>query len=1106
MGSAFKRILIANRGEIAVRIARAAQELGIGTVAICSRDDLGMMHTRMTDVTVELDGIGPTAYLDAQRLTEIALRTGCDAVHPGYGFLSENAAFARLCRESGIAFIGPSENALSLFGDKARAREFAITQGVPVPEGTEGATTLEDARDFMRSLPTGAAIMVKALSGGGGRGMRRVDTLAELDAAFATCASEAAKAFGDDSLYVERIVPAARHIEMQIVADGIHAVSLGDRDCSIQRRHQKIVEIAPSPWLDADLRRALADAALSMAMASGYRTIGTFEFLVPLQSVVGEPAFFFIEANPRLQVEHTVTEEVTGVDLVSAQIRLAAGETLADLGFAQNYPTSRPGHAIQLRVLMESLGAGSRETVNDGMLCMFDPPSGPGVRVDTHCWPGYAPSRNFDSLLAKVIVTSRSPRFEAAVDRAYRALSEFTITGLENNLEFLRNLLVLPAFREAPADTGFVEAHATALARHDYGHIVRRKAEAPDSAHLMRAEVATSTQAEVPDGLVAVVSEMRANVAEISVEVGQRVERDQQVAVLEAMKMEHALTTPSAGWIRDVLAPRGTYVEPGTAILHLEPDEQDAEAVLQIEITTPHGPRADLEEMRARHALTLDAARPEAVARRRATGQRTARENLADLCDPGSFREYGALAVAAQRSTHSFEQLQRTSPADGFIYGLASINGELFSPERSRCFVGVPDYTVFSGTQGFIGHKKLDRLFDLTEEHRLPLVLFTEGGGGRALDTDNFAGVNLANPTFWKLGRLSGLVPMVGVVSGPCFAASAAMLGCCDVTIATRNASIGMGGPVMVEAAGMGRVATADLGPAAMHFRSGAVDLLVEDEAEAVAVAKRYLGYFQGSLASWSAADQAPLREVIPARRTRAYEIRDVIHRLMDVDSVLELRGGFGRGIVTALARLEGRSVGVVANDSRTNGGAIGADESDKLARFLKLCDTFGFPIVSLCDTPGFMVGQDAEKTALVRHVARIFIAGPRLRVPFFTVVLRKAYGLGGMAMGAGCFASSLFAIAWPTGEFGSMGLEGQARLAHRRELEAITDIQERARRLKEHVDRLYERNKAVNIATYLSIDDVIDPAHTREWLVDGMRSARTRPVDGAHSGVMDAW
>ncbi|WP_048439180.1 carboxyl transferase domain-containing protein [Caenimonas sp. SL110] len=1106
MSVAFKRILIANRGEIAIRIARAAGDLGIRTVSVASTDDADSLHCRMSDENVALPGTGAAAYLDMDAMLAIAARTHCDAIHPGYGFLSENAGFARRARAAGIAFIGPSQEALQLFGDKAQARRFAAECGVPIPAGTQGSTTLEQARAFMQSLGHGAAVMVKALSGGGGRGMRQVESLAQLDGAFAQCASEALKAFGNAGVYVEQVIPQARHIEIQVLGDGRHAVHLGDRDCSVQRRYQKLVEIAPSPWLAPVMRAQLADAALRMAAASRYETIGTFEFLVPLQPALQGPEFFFIEANPRLQVEHTVTEELTGIDLVATQIRLAAGETLRDLGIAQDSVRFNTGHSIQLRVLMEQMTEDGGALAVSGALDAFEPPAGPGVRVDTHCHAGYAPSRNFDSLLAKVIVTSRSSRFEDVLDRAYRAIGEFNIAGVENNLTFLQNLLVLPEYRRAAASTAFVVGHHGALVQSGEG--VHRRRHVPVTASLPRAVNALPAQDEpLPQGFLAVDADMRAGVAELCVQPGQRVSRGQQIAVLEAMKMEHSLAPPCAGWIREVLVAVGDHVQPGQRLFVIEVDASDSPAEQQEQGAAVSGPREDLQEVRARHALTHDDARPEAVAKRRATGQRTARENLADLCDPGSFREYGSLAVAAQRSSRSFEELQRISPADGFIYGLASINSHLFGPHKSRCMVASPDYTVFSGTQGFIGHKKLDRLFELAEQFRQPLVLFTEGGGGRALDTDNFAGVNLANPTFWKLGRLSGLVPLVGIVAGPCFAASAAMLGCCDVTIAARNASIGMGGPVMIEGAGLGRVRTIDVGPAAMHADTGVVDVLVDDEAQAVEVAKRYLAFFQGSVDQWSCDDQEPLREAIPERRTRVYEIRDVIRRLADTGSTLELRAQFGRGVVTTLARIEGRAVGVVANDPRINGGAVGADEADKLTRFMKLCSNFGLPIVSLCDTPGFMVGVDAERTALVRHVARIFMAGPKLRVPFFTVVLRKAYGLGGMAMGAGCFAGSLFAVAWPTGEFGSMGLEGQARLAHRRELEAIADANERALRLRHYVDQLYARNKAVNIAPYLSIDDVIDPADTRQWLADGLRSACGREREAEREGGgLDAW
>jgi len=556
----------------------------------------------------------------------------------------------------------------------------------------------------------------------------------------------------------------------------------------------------------------------------------------------------------------------------------------------------------------------------------------------------------------------------------------------------------------------------------------------------------------------------------------------------------------------------GQAVGQGDILMRIEPDDAiDAQAPTR----TPGaregeatGPRADLIEVAERHALTLDAARPDAVQRRRRTGQRTARENLDDLCDADSFLEYGGLAVAGQRSTRSFEDLQRISPADGFIYGLATVNAAQFGPTRSRCLVAAYDYTVFAGTQGYIGHKKHDRLLELAASLRVPLVLFAEGGGGRPADSDNIGGVNLANPTFWHLGKLSGSMPLVGIVSGRCFAGNAVLLGCCDVIIATANATVGMGGPAMIEGAGLGVFTPEEVGPAHVHERSGAVDVLVADEAQAVAVARRYLGYFQGPLADWAAADQTLLREVIPTRRTRAYDVRRVIDLLMDSDSVLELRPRFGAAAVTALARLEGRPVGVIASNPMVNAGALGSDESDKLARFIQLCDGFDLPIVSLCDTPGFMVGPQAETTAQIRHCSRIFVTAANVTVPILTVILRKAYGLGGQAMAGGSFhKSSMMTVAWPTAEFGSMGLEGQIRLGYRAELEAIADPVARQARYQTLVDGLYQRGKAVNVAPFLSIDDVIDPAQTRRWLVAGLQSwPAPAPREGRKRTHIDAW
>ncbi|HEY0251853.1 MAG TPA: carboxyl transferase domain-containing protein [Kofleriaceae bacterium] len=497
--------------------------------------------------------------------------------------------------------------------------------------------------------------------------------------------------------------------------------------------------------------------------------------------------------------------------------------------------------------------------------------------------------------------------------------------------------------------------------------------------------------------------------------------------------------------------------------------------------------RPELAELRSRLAATQDAGRPDAVARRRKTGQRTARENIADLVDPGSFSEYGGLALAAQRARLSLEQLIAQSPADGMIAGTATVGG-------ARVMILVYDYTVFAGTQGGMGHKKLDRMLHLAAEQRLPVILFAEGGGGRPNDTDMPLVAGLDTTSFRAFAALNGLAPRIGICSGRCFAGNAALLGLCDVVIATENSSIGMGGPAMIEGGGLGTFSPEEVGPIDMQTKSGVVDVRVADEPAAIAVAKQYLAYFTQASAAWTCADQNALRTIIPPERRRAFKIRPITEAVFDTGSVLELRKDFGLAAVTQLARIEGRPVGVIANSSQHLGGALDSDAADKLARFLQLCDAFGLPIVSLMDTPGFMVGPKAEATGLVRHASRLFAVAASLQTPFFTIVLRRGYGLGAQAMAGGHFHAGAFTISWPTGEFGAMGLEGAVRLSLKKQLEALPDEAAQDAMVAEAVAIAYERGKAISMASYLELDGVIDPADTRGWLVRGMDSVLPAP------------
>ncbi|MDP3086459.1 MAG: carboxyl transferase domain-containing protein [Rubrivivax sp.] len=590
----------------------------------------------------------------------------------------------------------------------------------------------------------------------------------------------------------------------------------------------------------------------------------------------------------------------------------------------------------------------------------------------------------------------------------------------------------------------------------------------------------------------------------IEVVAGQAVSAGQTLVLLDSMKMEVPLVAPQAGTVRALLAAVGDVVAEGDILVELS--AATGLAAEPAAAPADSGLRADLLALQQRRALLLDAARPEAMARRQAQGRRSARANLADLLDEGSLSEYGGFAVAAQRSRRSLDDLQRQTPADGLVCGTGSVNAALFGAERAQVTVLAYDYTVLAGTQGVFNHRKSDRVLELAERLRLPVVLFAEGGGGRPGDVDWLGVAGLDCTTFQRFARLSGQVPRVGIVSGRCFAGNAALLGCCDIIIATEGSSIGMGGPAMIEGGGLGRVAADEVGPVAMQSANGVVDLRVADDAAAVAAARQYLGYFQGALASGAAAgaQASTLRQALPANRNALYEPREILHAVFDAGSVLELRREFGLGVVTALARLDGRAVAVAASQPRHLGGALDAPACDKLARFMQLADAFGLPLITFVDTPGFMVGPASEATAMVRHASRLFVTAAALRVPVLSVVLRRGYGLGAMALTAGHFHAPVATAAWPNAEFGAMGIEGAVRLGFRKELEAAP-ADERDALFQRLVDAAIERGQALNMASHLEIDDVIDPADTRPWLLRGLAAACARELP-PRRGFIDTW
>jgi acetyl-CoA carboxylase carboxyltransferase component/acetyl/propionyl-CoA carboxylase alpha subunit len=959
-----------------------------------------------------------------------------------------------------LTFVGPDAAALDLFGDKSTARRAATAAGVPVLPGTDGPSSVDDIRAF--AAAQGGPIVIKALSGGGGRGMRIVHHAAQIDDAYRQCAAEAELGFGNPAVFAEAHLADARHIEVQIVATPSRALALGDRDCSIQRRYQKLVEIAPAQGLSPTLRRELHRAAVRLCARADYRGVATVEFLV------SGDQFVFLEVNPRIQVEHTVTEEVTGVDLVAVQLRIAQGAPFHQLRLPAGVTADGDevvgslsavrGIAIQTRVNMETVEPDGSILPTAGTLTAFAPPSGPGVRVDTFGRAGLTPSPRYDSLLAKVITRVRGSSFTAAVRKAQTSLDEFDIEGIRTNIGFLREILSHSDTHSGQVSTGFVDENLAAFV---------------GAAQSRRQEPRLATLELYPGEEV-----LRAQLAGTVVEVAAdhtEFAAGAQLAVLEAMKMQHVLLAPDA--VRTVRA----LVTPGEVVGTGDPlvvftrtgESRAADDVAALDLDRD---RADLDEVRRRHLLTLDEGRPAAIAKRHNQNRRSARENIDDLVDAGSFVEYGALAVAAQRSRRSEEDLIANTPADGLIAGVATIGG-------AETAVLSYDYTVLAGTQGMRNHAKTDRVFELATRRRLPVVLFAEGGGGRPGDTDvaNIAGLDV--PTFRTLGALSGRVPLVSIVSGRCFAGNAALAGTCDVIIATPDANIGMGGPAMIEGGGLGQYRPEDIGPIDVQRRNGVVGLVARDEGHAVSLAKRYLSYFQGQQADWEAPDSRRARHVVPENRLRAYDVHHAIESVADLGSVLELRADYGVGVVTAFVRVAGMPLGLLANSSHHLGGAIDAEAADKMADFLTLCESAGLPIISLCDTPGFMVGPDAEVDAAVRRFSRLFIVGARLTVPFGMVILRKGYGLGAMAMAAGSFHAPEFTVAWPTGEIGGMGLEGAVRLGFSKELAAVEDVTERQKLFDKLVEAAYQHGKALTSATTFELDDVIDPADTRGWI-----------------------
>jgi acetyl/propionyl-CoA carboxylase alpha subunit/acetyl-CoA carboxylase carboxyltransferase component len=1071
-------ILVANRGEIAIRIARAARELGLRAVAVYARDDAGSLHVRRADEARELPGEGAAAYLDGGQLIAAAQAAGCAALHPGYGFLSENAAFARGCAAAGIAFVGPGPELLELFGDKLAARDLARRLGVPVLAGTPGPVTPEEAGAFAASQ---GAILLKAVAGGGGRGVAAVRDPSELEDAYASCSAEAARAFGDGRLYAERLLPAARHIEVQIAGDGSGDIThLWERDCGIQRRHQKLIEVAPSPSLAPGLRDAILDAATAMARHVRYAGLGTFEFLL-----AGD-GFWFIEANPRLQVEHTVTEEITGVDLVRAQIRLALGSSLAAVGLASPPPVS--GTALQARVNTETLAADGTPHPHAGTIEAYAQPSGPGVRVDGYGYAGYRVSLRYDSLLAKVI--TRGEDFAAAVARARAALAEFQVDGVPTSIPLLLAILRHPVFAAGEWDTGFVAAHAAELL-----------ADAPRPARDRPAPDRPARDRPAPEGTIAVAAPMQAMVSDVLVGVGEAVAAGDRLVALEAMKMEHAVAAPAGGTVRAIAVDKGDLVEEEAPLVFLEPDGSAVPGGAGFTDRAGPADRADpgerpdggwaaeVAEVARRRALALEMGGPEKVARQHVSGRLTARERIEALADPGTFREIGALTGFG--SYDAGGGLAALLPAN-FVAGTALLDGR-------KVLLGVDDFTVRGGSGDAAIHAKQVFAEDYARQLRLPVVRLLDGAsGGGSVKMAQEAGYTYVpvNPAWDAVVDSLSLVPVVAACLGPVVGLGAARLVMSHLAVFVEGVGqlFTAGPPVVLGGTGED-LTKEELGGAAVHRRNGAVERIVATEAAAFDVVRRFLSYLPRSVFETPPVAASPagpgrpaevLLGAVPRSPREPYRIGPVLEAVFDAGSVFPY-ADYGGATITALARLDGHPVGVIAGDPHL-GATMSAEGAQAVTRLVDLCETFHLPIVSLTDQAGMTIGLAAEKRATIRHGARAIAAVYQARVPQAELILRRVYGVGGAGIVNRHRAGRSWA--WPSGDWGSLPARGGIEAAFRAQLAQIPEGPERDAEIARIQAHLAAIASPFRTAEHFGVQDIIDPRDSRALLSDWVRDA----------------
>lgn len=1121
--SLHKRVLIANRGEIAIRIAKAAKGLGIETVAVHAPVDGMSLHSRMTTHACAIGGDGPqngvAAYLDGGALIKIAKDMDCDCIHPGYGFLSENANFAAQCEANGIAFIGPSPAALKLFGDKVAARALAQTCGIPVITGsTTALASSEDAREFANQI--GYPVMLKAASGGGGRGMRAVHDDDELAAAFDRCQSEAAAAFGDGALFIEKLIERPRHIEVQILADTMgQTVHLYERDCSVQIRNQKVVEIAPAAGLDETLRQNMHADAVKLVGAADYVNAGTVEFLVSPE----DDTYYFIECNPRIQVEHTVTEQVMGIDLVAAQFHIAAGASLDALGLGGQSATGAPrGYAVQVRVVAQG----------SGTITGYKEPSGPGVRVDACGYLGYAPPPQFDPLLAKLICTSTpGGGLDEAVERSLAALDDFHVGGLPTNLGQLRAILEQPAVRLGNARTSLMAEHpelSDSVGQPPTGGAVsflEQQAAAllsPDATRSLAPFESNLPKLEIAAGTTGLECPMAGSVLEFALAEGARVTAGDTLLVISAMKMEAAVPAPCSGTITAIQTlGQGDIVVAGQVVAEITPDTGDAERDLAAQDVNKTWTPV-LEEVAALQGLAAARLAPGStdpgVVRQRTRGKLNCRERITLLLDEASFREVGSVAGFA---TYDMDGGVAAFTPANHVGGWGKIAGR-------TAIVCADDFTSRGGhADGAIGSKSrhLDQLSLELQAPSIRLLDGSSGGGsvatmvpqqqksGDSEAAESAGAIKAGQPRVtggggsFLPGHLGSelyaeqlhTVPVVNMLLGSVVGIGAAKAVLGHFSVMVRDiAQLFVAGPPIVSHAMGYDITKEELGDWRIHCTNGSVDNLAESEADAVAITRRFLSYLPSSVHGVPPVlpanpdDPADRREeelftLIPRSRTSTFDMRKAIRLLADRETFFEIGPLWGTDQITGFVRFNGHPLGVIASDSRhVNGGALTADGCDKLRRHIDLCDVFHIPILNLVDNPGFAVGLEHEMAGTIRKGAEWMVAFAQVQVPIFTVIARRSFGVAGNNY-ATPLARASMRVAWPAADTGGIPPEGGIEAAYKRQLaEAEDPIALRA----EIEARIESARGPVGPLNKFQIEEMVDPRDTRKLICEWVETA----------------